>query len=199
MRTGIYQILNKINGKSYIGSAVNFIKRYGSHRWQLNNNRHGNIHLQRAFNKYGADAFEFIVLEYCQKEKLLEREQFWLYYLKPSYNVRPIAGNQLGFKHRPESILKMKSVIYTDERKLNMSKGRKNRKHSEETKVKLKEASKNKTCAHFKKLDRWPHGSRCKCVDCKKLRCADNRAIYHKNKDLLWNVKIINEEVINHG
>lgn len=44
----------------------------------LDANKHHNIHLQRAWNKYGSDAFEFFIVEECAKEHelLLERENF---------------------------------------------------------------------------------------------------------------------------
>ena len=65
--SGIYKIINKINGKYYVGSSVN-IKDYPNNRWSrhiadLNANRHHNDYLQRAWNKYGQDAFEFIIIE----------------------------------------------------------------------------------------------------------------------------------------
>jgi group I intron endonuclease len=75
MNTGIYQILNKVNGKSYVGSAVNIKKRWAVHRHTLRNNKNS-PHLQKAWNKYGEESFEFNVLEYVPNvEWLLEIEQ----------------------------------------------------------------------------------------------------------------------------
>lgn len=63
-QTGIYRITNKINGKSYIGkTGMNFGDRWDSHRALLNAGKHDNPHLQRAWNKYGAAAFEFAIVE----------------------------------------------------------------------------------------------------------------------------------------
>lgn len=63
-QTGIYRITNTINGKSYIGkTAMNFGDRWDSHRALLNAGKHNNTHLQHAWNKYGADAFEFAIIE----------------------------------------------------------------------------------------------------------------------------------------
>ena len=53
IQSGIYQILNTVNGKFYIGSAVDFTLRWAQHKWEFKNNRHSNTHLQRAYNKYG--------------------------------------------------------------------------------------------------------------------------------------------------
>ena len=61
--SGIYMIRNIVNNKVYIGqTTMRFIKRYWHHRWMLRNNIHDNKHLQRAWNTYGEDNFEFIVL-----------------------------------------------------------------------------------------------------------------------------------------
>ena len=65
MKGYIYKIINKINGKFYIGSTVNFEKRKRKHLNELNNNKHHNIFLQRAFKKYGIDSFDF---SYKEKE-----------------------------------------------------------------------------------------------------------------------------------
>lgn len=44
----------------------------------LRHNRHYNKHLQSAWNKYGEDNFDFIVLEECTKETRFVREQYYL-------------------------------------------------------------------------------------------------------------------------
>src|SRR3972149_5065844 len=106
LNSGIYKILNLVNGKFYIGSAVRLNKRFERHRWELDNNRHSNQILQRAYNKYSADVFEFTIIEYIEsptKEILEVREQFYMDTLKPEYNILPIAGSHLGSKRSPES------------------------------------------------------------------------------------------------
>lgn len=64
---GVYCIENLTNGKCYVGSAggskQGIRKRWSVHIFELNSNRHGNIHLQNAWNKYGAQNFLFYVLE----------------------------------------------------------------------------------------------------------------------------------------
>jgi group I intron endonuclease len=54
----------------------------------------------------GSD-FIFIIFEYCEPDKLILREQFYIDALKPEYNINPIAGSRLGSKHSEESIAKM--------------------------------------------------------------------------------------------
>lgn len=93
---GIYKIRNNITSDFYIGSAANLRYRWYNHRNSLGANRHSNQHLQSAWNKYGADAFEFIVIELCEKDKLLEREQFYIDSESPAYNINKLASSPLG-------------------------------------------------------------------------------------------------------
>ena len=57
MKSGIYKILNKSNGKCYIGSSCNLNKRKYQHFNSLMKNKHYNLYLQKSFNKYGKDNF----------------------------------------------------------------------------------------------------------------------------------------------
>lgn len=100
--SGIYQILCVPTGKVYIGSAVNLRQRHRDHLSALRNNTHANRYLQRAWNKYGADAFEFSVLEMVEdKKSLLVREQAWMDNIhccdrNVGYNISPTAGSLQG-------------------------------------------------------------------------------------------------------
>ena len=118
IRAGVYQIVNEVNGKSYIGSSIDI-----DHRWS--EHRHGfkrpsapyrsNIH--SAVRKYGIENFTFIVLEECEpiKEVLLEREQHYIDTLKPEYNLLPKAGSRLGSKASAETIEKLRQLTHTEE------------------------------------------------------------------------------------
>ena len=70
--SGIYQISCSRNGRVYVGQAVNIQKRWTHHRWCLNNGQHDNPHLQRAWKKYGQDAFVFEVVEILEIENQIE-------------------------------------------------------------------------------------------------------------------------------
>lgn len=63
MSAGIYFIRNLINNKVYIGSTEDFRSRWKRHKTGLRGNRHHCEHLQNAWNKYGADAFAFEIIE----------------------------------------------------------------------------------------------------------------------------------------
>lgn len=109
--SGIYKITCTITSKLYIGSALNLRRRKEEHFGLLHKNKHGNSHLQRAWNKYGEAAFIFEVIELVLPPFLLEREQHWLDKLHPfnedGFNILSKAGSALGYKHTPEAIAKI--------------------------------------------------------------------------------------------
>ncbi len=108
---GIYQILNNLTGDCYIGSAVDLRKRTNQHLSLLRNNQSKHFHLQRAWNKYGADCFEVIFLEILQnKNSLISREQFYIDTIQPKYNIRIVAESNLGLKDSEEIKIK-KSLV----------------------------------------------------------------------------------------
>lgn len=79
MAMGIYKIINVVNNKFYVGSAVNFQNRKRRHWWALRNQRHANKHLQSAWNKYGEQSFVFVIVEEVDDEKqILNAENVWL-------------------------------------------------------------------------------------------------------------------------
>ena len=91
MKGYIYKIQNILNGKCYIGSTINIDERKKYHFWQLKNNRHHSIVLQRAYNKYGIDNFLFEVIKEVDYENILDKEQS-LIDLKGDYNSNMVAG-----------------------------------------------------------------------------------------------------------
>lgn len=79
MDQGIYKIINVVNGKFYVGSAVSFRKRKARHFSELRNGKHNNRHLQAAWCKYGEQAFVFVVVEeVVDRADLLAIENRWL-------------------------------------------------------------------------------------------------------------------------
>lgn len=86
-RPGIYAIVNRRNGKCYIGQSVNLFLRRASHFRALQKGTHGNAHLQYAYNYYGSTWFEFVVIELCDDLDLNEREQHWINCTADAYNI----------------------------------------------------------------------------------------------------------------
>lgn len=104
-QSGIYKLSFVGSEKFYIGSAVALNKRKANHLSDLRNKKHCNIILQRMYNKYGD--FVFNVLEYCDPNKLVETEQYYIDLLEPQINILKVANNSLGYKHSSEVIDKL--------------------------------------------------------------------------------------------
>jgi group I intron endonuclease len=122
MISGVYEIRNKLTGQRYIGSAVNFEKRWYSHRSDLRRGVHHSTHLQRAWTKHGAEAFEFKPIIICAKEHVLLYEQFALDAYKPEFNICMVAGNILGVRRSEQTRAKLrlarkKRVVSNETRK----------------------------------------------------------------------------------
>jgi group I intron endonuclease len=137
MKSGVYQIINKVNGKRYIGSSVNIKSRWRDHIYCLDGGRHNNHYLQRSWNKYGGSNFVFETICLFPESELIENEQHLLDCLAPEYNISNIAGRPPGFKgcrHSEETRRKM-SEVHSGENNPWYGKY-----HSEETRRKLSEA-----------------------------------------------------------
>lgn len=92
LKTGIYKITCQSNGRFYIGSAsgcigyrVGFKQRLIVHIRKLEQNKHVNLILQNAYNKYGKDDFIFEILEFCESSMCKDIEQKYLDELQPFY------------------------------------------------------------------------------------------------------------------
>lgn len=159
--SGIYKIVSTISGKIIIGQTINFIHRWSQYKCLLRNNRHSNLHLQNAWNKYGEQNFKFEIILSCPIEKLDEEEIRLIQEHKSNnrrfgYNItsggdRPnhtdktkekIRQSLMGRKHSAASILKMsesKKKI-SEETKLKYRNARIGKKMSSETREKIRNA-----------------------------------------------------------
>lgn len=151
----IYSIEHKESGRRYIGSAINQKRRWNMHRWQLRSNRHCNPYLQNAWNKYGEESFEFVVLEtVVDVSALCEREQYWINATELKFNICAVAGSALGrptsestkaklrearkgFKHTLASLEKIKATLNSPEVKARMLEMNKGRKHTPEARANM--------------------------------------------------------------
>lgn len=76
---GIYCITCLINGRKYVGATRRFSERKYHHFHTLRKGTHRNDFLQRSFDKYGEENFEFQVLESVEHGKPLhELEVHWI-------------------------------------------------------------------------------------------------------------------------
>lgn len=78
--SGIYCILNTVNNKRYIGKSNNIYKRWTGERSDLRRNVFHNTHFQRAWNKYGEQAFQWLIIDICPEEDLMNKEIEWIAY-----------------------------------------------------------------------------------------------------------------------
>lgn len=107
---GIYEIINIVNGKRYIGSSINIDKRIKTHKRQLKKGIHHSIILQKAYDKYKEESFEYRIICKCNKEHKQFIEQLYLDSMKPEYNISKSSKcPMLGRKHTKEAIDKFKT------------------------------------------------------------------------------------------
>jgi group I intron endonuclease len=98
---GIYQILNTVNGKSYIGSSKQINERLREHRYKLNKGIHTNSHLQAAWTKYGKKVFTYSAIVECLETDLLFYEDLIISGYKSNnrkfgYNQRIVTESNSG-------------------------------------------------------------------------------------------------------
>lgn len=133
MKSGIYCIRNIINNKMYIGYSKDMLKRKSSHFTELKYNYHDNDKLQKAYNKYGKENFEFNIIAYYPDEEftLPTMEHYWCALFNVhddrfGYNIAPtdpynkpkrsnetrkkLSKSLKGKKRTPEQIEKIKQL-----------------------------------------------------------------------------------------
>ena len=104
---GIYMLICRVNGKRYIGQSKNIRRR-------LNEHRRGKSFapvICKAIAKYGWDAFDKTVLEFCPIEELDEKEIYYIAELKPEYNLSKGGGDPKGCKPSPETIEILREAV----------------------------------------------------------------------------------------
>lgn len=138
---GIYKIENIINNKIYIGSCSNFNVRKGSHLCLLRQGKHHSIKLQRSFDKYGEINFIITLIEKCEKENLISREQYYIDTLKPFYNICLVAGSTKGRvftdSHKEKLSKSLTGKVRTEEQKERQRQIKIGKIHTEQTKQKV--------------------------------------------------------------
>jgi len=167
IKSVIYKIQSKLNGKVYVGSAVDYKRRKKRHLIDLQNLNHHSILLQRHYNKYGKDDLVFSILEIVdKKEDLIKREQFYIDIIYPLFNICRFAESCLGIKHTKEqrkakskrmqghfvskeTRIKQRNIALKNNRK---PPSRKGQHHTDEAKKKIREKRKLQRNIHGKLL-----------------------------------------------
>ena len=77
MTCGIYCITHRDSGRRYVGLSVNIRRRWSDHKRASLTSKDGYV-VHRAIAKYGVSAFDFEILEVCDKSQLGDREVYWV-------------------------------------------------------------------------------------------------------------------------
>jgi group I intron endonuclease len=122
-KSGVYCLINQINGNAYVGSSMNLASRMRNYlnTTFLKSKQNINMPIVKALLKYNQESFTLLILEYVQPNSLTRRETYYITYIMPYYNVLKQGYSSLGYKH-------------TKETKELLSELAKNRIHSDETK-----------------------------------------------------------------
>ena len=107
---GVYQIVHIATGRRYVGQAKNVNRRWREHRRDLAKGGHTSLHLQRAWIKYGPDAFQFTLLHSCNEIMLDELEQHELD-AGAVFNVLKYARSPRGVARRDETKQRISAAL----------------------------------------------------------------------------------------
>jgi len=102
-KSGIYLLTNLLNKDKYVGQSIDLGKRFTKYLTLSYLKNRNTLVISRALIKYGYANFSISILEYCDKDILNEREQYYMDIIKPVYNTLKIAGSSSGYKHTQES------------------------------------------------------------------------------------------------
>lgn len=143
-KPGVYRWVHNKSGKMYIGSSLDLGRRFSSYySLKFIENQAKRSIIYKSISKYGYSEFRLEILEYCNSENVIEREQFYLDYLKPEYNILKIAGSRAGFKVLEETKAKIRATltgrVLSESVKAKIKAARTGVKHSEATRAILKE------------------------------------------------------------
>lgn len=108
--SGVYQLLNTVTGKSYVGSSSRLRKRRAEHLKAIANGTHHSQKMRASAAKHGPEVFTFSILEHCPAQDLISRERYWMEAfnaVEAGYNVRPDPASNRGVKPTAEMRRKM--------------------------------------------------------------------------------------------
>jgi group I intron endonuclease len=74
----IYKIVNKINGKIYIGQTKQQLKNRFNHHCYSSKYKYHNSPIYQSFRKYGINNFDIFEIEKCDNSLLNKKEEFYI-------------------------------------------------------------------------------------------------------------------------
>lgn len=151
---GIYSIKNTISNELYIGSSTNIGNRFKGYIVDANTGYTINK-LTKNLVKFGLKNFVFSTIELCSKEKLLEREQFYIDKYKPTLNSKnAISTRKDHIRSRVNAVSGIYKItnLITNEFYIGSSKNIESRWAYHKAKFKSNEETSNKLYYDFKKF-----------------------------------------------
>ena len=168
--TGIYKITNP-KGKVYIGQSVNIEKRF--YKYKILDCK-SQIRLYRSLKKYGYNNHIFEIVEECDINLLNKRERYWqdFYDVVNKNGLNCVLQEINGKSSKLSEITKLKISK-------NHSKHFKNKKHTEESKIKnrIKHLGKKHSVETCLKMSISKTGE--KNVNSKKVICTQTNKIWN--------------------
>ena len=122
-KSGVYCLINKVNGHTYVGSSINLVSRMRNYlnKTFLKSKQNATMPIVKALLKYDYFNFSLLILQYVEPEFLIVRETFYITHIIPHYNVLKQGYSSLGYKHTEETLNLLSELA-------------KNRTHSDKTK-----------------------------------------------------------------
>ena len=153
-KSGVYCLINNINGHAYVGSSLNLTSRMRSYlnNTFLKSKQNINMPITKALLKYDQSNFTLLILQYVDPQSLTIRETFYITHVMPYYNVLKQGYSSLGYKHTEETKKLLcelgKNRIHTDKTKVLIARALTgennpfyNKSHSVESKIRMIEAN----------------------------------------------------------
>lgn len=196
MESGIYIIINSVDGKVYVGSAKNFKKRWNRHLKDLKKGTHSSTKLQRAYNKYSVSDFLFKIVERTEYKKpdIVEKENFYIKHFNAKKNGYNIADASFGdtltnHPNREDIIARIKKTLLKINSNMSKEDRAKKYGHLLEANPNWKGGSSKRPCDCGNKKSR----SYDRCLNCRdKSRIGSGNGFFGKShtkktKDVLSN------------
>ena len=138
-KTGVYRWSNLVNSKTYVGSAKDLRTKFWVY-FSICRLINSDMPIYKSILKYGYKNFKLEILEYCDHNIVLLREQYYIDLLKPEYNILSIAGSTSGYRHTAATLTKFNHRKLSDDARANLSISATGRILSKETRAKISSA-----------------------------------------------------------
>ncbi len=161
----VYLIVNRVNGKRYVGKTVQTLSGRWKRHLSASRGSHSKSILHCAMRKYNEANFDASVIETCDRQFLSAREVYWIEHLQTfigdhpnlGYNMtrggegegrvmtsevrekisRAKKGKEFSLDHKMRLSQAAKTRIVSDETKAKLSAQGKKHRHTEDTKVRM--------------------------------------------------------------